>query len=218
MAGSPPGNSVYFYVRQAGWTGPDAIMATAVALAESSGDPNATSPNPDGGTNVGYFQLDTPGGEGAGYSVAQLKDPALNARVAYAAWVRDGRTFTKHWSTANNGAAAANVAAANKAAGATGDALSFQKLLDLQNSYIKGVQSVPGAAVAAVKAPISAAEAAASALAWLSDPTHWVRIGYGVIGGALVLVGLNAVAKPVTAPIIDTARKAGKTAAAVAAV
>ena len=57
-----------------------ANTAAAVALAESSGRPGVTSPNPDGGTNVGLWQLDTKG-VGAGYSTAQLADPDTNARV-----------------------------------------------------------------------------------------------------------------------------------------
>jgi Lysozyme like domain len=58
-----------------------AAFAAAVAMAESGGNPDATSSNPDGGTNVGIFQLDTPGGVGAGYTVAQLKDPNLNTQI-----------------------------------------------------------------------------------------------------------------------------------------
>lgn len=58
-----------------------ARIAGAIALAESSGNPKVTSGNPDGGTNVGLWQLDTPGGKGAGYTVAQLQDPDTNARV-----------------------------------------------------------------------------------------------------------------------------------------
>lgn len=67
------------------WTGNGgssgtANIAAAIALAESSGQAGATSSNPDGGTNVGLWQLDTRG-VGAGYTVDQLKDPATNARV-----------------------------------------------------------------------------------------------------------------------------------------
>ena len=56
--------------------------AACHAIQESGGDPAVTSANPDGGTNVGLWQLDTPGGKGAGYTIAQLKNPAINARVA----------------------------------------------------------------------------------------------------------------------------------------
>ena len=67
------------------WTGNGgsagtANVAAAVAMAESSGRTQITSPNPDGGTNVGLWQLDTKG-VGAGHSVAQLQDPATNARI-----------------------------------------------------------------------------------------------------------------------------------------
>lgn len=58
-----------------------AALAAAIAEAESSGNSDATSSNPDGGTNVGLWQLDT-NGKGSGYSEAQLKDPATNAHVA----------------------------------------------------------------------------------------------------------------------------------------
>lgn len=58
-----------------------ANVAAAIALAESSGRPTATSANPDGGVNVGLWQLDTRG-KGAGHTVAQLQDPATNARLA----------------------------------------------------------------------------------------------------------------------------------------
>jgi len=70
---------------QALWTSNGGDAATAfeaaqVALAESSGNPEVTSANPDGGTNVGLWQLDTRG-VGAGYTVAQLQDPDTNARI-----------------------------------------------------------------------------------------------------------------------------------------
>lgn len=54
--------------------------AACHAIQESSGNPKVTSPNPDGGTNVGLWQLDTKG-VGAGYTVVQLQDPDTNARL-----------------------------------------------------------------------------------------------------------------------------------------
>jgi hypothetical protein len=57
-----------------------ADIAAAIGMAESSGNSSATSANPDGGTNVGVWQLDTKG-VGAGYSIDQLKDPNTNARI-----------------------------------------------------------------------------------------------------------------------------------------
>lgn len=66
----------------AGGSPSKASVAVCIAMHESSGRTSVTSPNPDGGTNVGLWQLDTPGGKGAGYSISQLQNPLTNARVA----------------------------------------------------------------------------------------------------------------------------------------
>jgi hypothetical protein len=63
-----------------GGSGQTAFEAANVAMAESGGRPAVTSSNPDGGTNVGLWQLDTKG-VGAGYTTEQLSDPATNARI-----------------------------------------------------------------------------------------------------------------------------------------
>lgn len=55
-------------------------FAAGVANAESGYNAQVTSSNPDGGTNVGLYQLDTRG-VGAGYTVAQLQDPVLNTQI-----------------------------------------------------------------------------------------------------------------------------------------
>jgi Lysozyme like domain len=57
-----------------------AEYAAGVVNAESGGDPDATSSNPDGGTNVGLFQLDTKG-VGSGHTIAELQDPTLNTQI-----------------------------------------------------------------------------------------------------------------------------------------
>lgn len=57
-----------------------AANAACHAMQESSGNAAVTSSNPDGGINVGLWQLDTRG-KGAGYTVAQLQNPNTNARV-----------------------------------------------------------------------------------------------------------------------------------------
>lgn len=61
-----------------------AFEAAQVALAESSGNPKAVSTfvvNGVSQTNVGLWQLDVTNGVGAGHTVAQLQDPATNARL-----------------------------------------------------------------------------------------------------------------------------------------
>lgn len=62
-----------------------------ILLAESGGNPRAhnrgTRQNPE--DSVGLFQLNRRGGQGAGYTVEQLMNPALNAEIA-ARYIRDG--------------------------------------------------------------------------------------------------------------------------------
>lgn len=65
-------------------------------MQESSGNPAVTSSNPDGGINVGLWQLDTKG-KGSGYTVAQLQDPNTNARVTVFA-TNNGRDWSA-WAT-----------------------------------------------------------------------------------------------------------------------
>ena len=57
----------------AGW-------ASAIAEAESSGNPQSSSSNPDGGTNYGLWQLDTKG-VGSGYTKEQLEDPNMSTQI-----------------------------------------------------------------------------------------------------------------------------------------
>jgi hypothetical protein len=83
--------------RLAGGSSSTAATAACIAEHESSGNSSVTSSNPDGGINVGLWQLDTKG-KGAGYSEAQLKNPLTNARVAVKG-SSDGRDWSA-WSTA----------------------------------------------------------------------------------------------------------------------
>lgn len=78
-----------------------APLAAAIAEAESAGQAAVTSANPDGGVNVGLWQLDTKG-KGAGHTVAQLQDPATNAAVAVAG-SKDGTDWSA-WATFASGA------------------------------------------------------------------------------------------------------------------
>jgi hypothetical protein len=79
-----------------------APLAAAISQAENTpGDPAATSPNPDGGRNVGLWQLDTKG-VGSGYTVEQLSDPSTNARITVMATANG--TNWSDWETWHNGA------------------------------------------------------------------------------------------------------------------
>lgn len=103
LVGGPGGHGFYTHAQletlwqQAGGSAAAANNAACHGDQESGGNPKATSGNPDGGTNVGLWQLDTPGGKGAGYSVSQLMNPLLNARITVRA-TNNGRDWSA-WAT-----------------------------------------------------------------------------------------------------------------------
>jgi len=82
--------------RMAGGSQGTANNAACHAIQESSGESGATSANPDGGTNVGLWQLDTKG-VGAGHSIDELKDPMTNAKLTVAA-TKNGADWSQ-WAT-----------------------------------------------------------------------------------------------------------------------
>lgn len=206
------------YAKAAGFTGQWEFLAVATAEAESSGNTDAVSSNPNGGYNVGLMQLNTRGG-GAGYSVAELKDPATNMRVAHAVWQRDGQSFTKEWETWHNG----------KVTQAAGELIkqgfSQQYASQIGNgasAIINGggnfmAESGNAAAQAAGSLPGIGALSGVTAIAadidktgkWITTPSNWVRILFVVGGAVLLIAGAAQLARPVTDPLAKGAAKAG---------
>lgn len=80
----------------AGGPASTANNAACHAIQESSGNPQSTSSNPDGGTNVGLWQLDTKG-VGAGYPISALENAMTNARITVMA-TNGGRNWSQ-WAT-----------------------------------------------------------------------------------------------------------------------
>lgn len=89
----------------AGFAGADLVTAGAVAMAESSGNPNALGDTTIGsGTgSFGLWQINADAHPEYGPNFAQLYNPATNAAAAYAIYSAAGNRFTP-WSTFNNGA------------------------------------------------------------------------------------------------------------------
>lgn len=165
--------------------------AVAIALAESDGNPDATSPNPDGGVNVGIWQLDTKGA-GKGHTVAELKDPNVNADVAATAsnnWTDFGEWATyksgkykqsQYWSPAQAAAKGTN----------------------------RGINPHYGGS-----GPLAGLASIGDFFGRLTDAHTWVRIGEVVLGLVLIAVAVARITHAV--PI---ATRVAKTAGAVALV
>lgn len=92
------------YAANAGFSGVDLATAVAIALAESSGNPNALGDtNIGSGTgSFGLWQINADAHpEYAPFT--QLYDPQTNANAAYAIYAAAGDSFSP-WSTYNSGA------------------------------------------------------------------------------------------------------------------
>jgi hypothetical protein len=177
-------------------------VALARALSESSGQPNATSSNPDGGTNVGLYQLDTKG-VGAGHSEAELANPYTNTRITVAA--TNGGTDWAEWADNwQDFVAQADQALTSFRQSAGGNLGSYVK------SIVKGiggtVPAAPSPANAASQSggggwlsfltdPISAATDMLKIVEFLINPLSWLRIVAGFAGFLFLGAGLFMMAK-----------------------
>lgn len=206
-------NQVAVYAQSAGFPpGSVLIDAVSVAMAESSGVTDVV--NPEG--NTGLWQVGPKGTRndaGVGLTSDQLKDPGTNARAAFAIWTRDGRTFAKSWSTWGQGpqvAWAAKLHAGDWGAPSVSTPPLTDRLLSPLSSVADAIPGVSGIDAIAVDAD--------KVGKWITTPSNWVRVLLVLVGGVLAVAGLNAVAKPVTRPVVDAGKKTAESAAKVAAV
>lgn len=97
------------YAANAGFEGDDLNIAVAIALAESSGNPNALGDlNITPGGSVGLWQVNLK--YHPEYTTDQLRDPQQNANAAFAIYQAAGDSFTP-WSTFKSGAYLAHMPA-----------------------------------------------------------------------------------------------------------
>lgn len=106
---------IYQTLVGAGFTGQNAVIATAIALAESGGNPGATHSNDNGSIDRGLMQVNSVHSQ---YNSGQLLDPAYNAKAAFQ--IAGGGTNFGPWSTYNSGAYKKYLAEAQAAAGGGG--------------------------------------------------------------------------------------------------
>ena len=95
----------------AGFPADQIPMAVAVALAESSGRPNATNRNRNGSTDYGLWQINSV--HGALLRDGSWSNPTDNARMAYKVWKQAGSSW-RPWVTYKTGAANNIMARQNK--------------------------------------------------------------------------------------------------------
>ena len=152
------------YAANAGFTGEDLATAVAIALAESSGNPNAYNAEEAAGTplgqgSFGLWQIYVYANPQ--FAGSNLYDPQTNANAAYTLYEAAGG-FSP-WATYNSGAYTADLASAEAAANALPASLA------------------PGAAVSAALMP--AGQPAPVTLNWQT-----ILLGLGIVAGISLVV------------------------------
>lgn len=144
----------------AGFQGKDLVTAVAVALAESSGNPNAL--NPSGA--AGLWQI-LRSAHPELFARYQWNDPNDNARMAYSVWRAAGNSWSP-WVAYTTGRHLAYVGRARKAAG---------------NPQAVGGTGFPAA-------PVGSSSVGAGST--LTEPALWIRVAMFIAGGALLVWAL----------------------------
>lgn len=194
-----------------GWPANLAPTAAAVSMAESGGDENVVNPtacSPDGDHAVGLMQVCTVNVGIAGFSSdkdtfkKQMQNYDNNAKAGYAIYQSQGWGA---WSTYTSGA--------------------YKKHMGQDPLLTTGKNSATGAVTGAVSdtvdAATSAAKSVAKIVAALFDPSTYFRLGKGILGGILLILGTAAlvfmIANKVSGGKVATATKDAAATAAMAA-
>lgn len=155
------------YAKAAGFTQTQMVVMTAIGFAESSGDTTATHRNSNGSTDYGVWQINSV--HSKLLSNHNWKNPLDNAKMAHSIFKSQGYGA---WSSYNSG--------------------SYRKFLQSATqgaSFAAGhkLDDIIGDAANAVKDAVPGLSEISSAVAILTDPNTWKRIGE-IAGGALLLI------------------------------
>lgn len=176
-------------------------MAVAVALAESGGNATATNTtNTNGTTDYGLWQINSI--HRADLAGGDWRDPAANARMAYAVYRRANNSFSP-WYAWRNGRhlpfMPRGQRAAIEAEASGGNA-----------SYIRDNNPlVPDAIEGPSTALTELADSTARAIRLLSAREFWSRAGMIAIGVVILLAATYALLRSMGGPSVATIAKKG---------
>lgn len=185
------------YARAAGFTGNDLVDIVAVATPESS--LSTTVVNSIG--CVGVWQINQPVHvkDHPNWTVQWLQDPANNATAAKVIFDQQGMSAWESWTT---GKAAGYLPAAQVAVASVGGGTATGTATSAAFTSTTTPTATPADLLGdSGKALGSIAHVVIAAAAWVANPDNWSRLIYVVIGGGLILVGLEAVGVPVMTPV-----------------
>lgn len=166
------------YAQQAGFPADQAATAAAIALAESSGNPDASHVNNNRSTDYGLWQINSI--HGSLLAGKNWRDPVTNAQMAFRVWSDAGRKWTP-WSTFNSGSYRQYMNGTVLASGSAG-----------ASSAGTGTDPLSGvsAAIDGIGAPFAKLAGSLTVFDKLTMPQFWVRVMAGLFGAGLVGFGV----------------------------
>lgn len=197
-------------------------QATAIATAESGRDPGKVGDlslqTAKWGPSIGLWQirsLKAEQGKGTTRDADRLKDPMANARAMveisksgadWGPWSVTHPTdlfgFARFNAAMPGATAAVSAMLAQKGVQKGADAAG-----NVADAALQPIEQLAGVVTDAVQTPARIAN-------WLTEPGTWQRILYFTTGGALVLIGVVLVARPVlgkaTGAVVQTVVPIGK--------
>lgn len=186
------------YAQAAGFPPEELARATAVALAESGGDPGASHTNTNGSVDYGLFQINSV--HGGLLNQGDKFNPLDNAKMALTVWRDAGNKWTP-WSAYNNGRsqgfmAQATLAAAKPVPPASPAGASASGSATASGESGQAGGTAQGSAPAVTGNPV--ADALAGVLSPLTglvekfktilNVNFWWRLGAGILGVIMILV------------------------------
>lgn len=185
-------NDIAKLANEVGFKGADLVRAVAVAMAESSGNPNAR--NTSGGNDArGLMQINVASRANPQYASRNLYDPRVNLQTAFEMQQRSG---WQPWTASIAGQALWTPVATAAAAKV-------------------GVQSAPENAANSVGNAVAPGltdlgQAASKVGGWITTPANWLRVVYVIVGALLVVEGFNVITARYIEPITNVAKTAVK--------
>lgn len=202
---------IYGLAREAGFNQVQAILATAIAFAESGGRTDAIGDvalqTATWGPSVGLWQIrsvNSQRGTGGTRDATRLTDPKFNAHSAYV--ISGSGTNFNPWTTYKTGAFKQYLDPASQAAG-------FKPIGGVVGKIEDGTQAVVGAGAGAVKGVVKGAMSVGDFLTKLTDPHFWVRVVQVVGGLGAIVLGALLLKGDLTADALGAVTGAGKGAA-----
>lgn len=191
-----PATEIARHAQAAGFRGMNLQVAVAIALAESNGGDTTAHRVTSREDSRGLWQINV---RAHPELASNLFDPATNARAAFAVHRKQGFDAWSVWKP--QGLNPAYLARMPQA----GAAIQSLPLSAPTGQIGEGVATkIPG---------VTALDEVGNAVKFLTVGRNWGRIAEITLGGILLIIALNILAKPVTEPIARTAVKGARLAA-----